>query len=101
MYSKCILIFTLFFLANGSISQAQVVRQAKSVDDSRLQWPAWQGSDTRPWTWWWWHGAAVNKTDIIRELEEMYDACIGGVCIVCLLDVQEDNAKSIPYLSKE
>ena len=66
-----------------------------------LDWPAVNRAATRPWTWWWWHGCAVSKEDITANLEALHQSGIGGVTIVCLLDVKDDQAKKLAYLSPE
>jgi hypothetical protein len=66
-----------------------------------LAWPEVNRPETRPWTWWWWHGSAVTKADITANLEAMQRSGIGGVSIVCLLDVRDEQAVKLRYLSKE
>jgi len=56
---------------------------------SKLTWPLVDHPETRPWTWWWWHGCAVTKADITTNLEALHRSGLGGVNIVCLLDVRE------------
>ncbi len=68
---------------------------------SRLAWPTIISSETRPWTWWWWPGNAVTKQDITANLEAFHKSGIGGVNIICLLDVQDDHARKLRYLSPE
>ncbi len=62
-------------------------------------WPVVRDAAAMPWTWWWWHGCAANKADITANLEALKESGIGGVTIVCLLDVKTDPAKKLPYLS--
>ena len=58
-------------------------------------------SQSRPWTWWWWHGSAVSKENITAELEEFHKSGIGGVTIVCLLDVKGQDVQRLQYLSPQ
>jgi len=73
----------------------------KAADPAELAWPSVERSETRPWTWWWWHGCAVTKADITANLDALQKSGIGGVSIVCLLDVKDDQARKLGYLSKE
>ncbi|MEI7898939.1 MAG: glycosyl hydrolase [bacterium] len=74
---------------------------AKVSRADELGWPAVKRAETRPWTWWWWHGCAVSKEDITANREALQKSGIGGVTIVCLLDVKDDQAKKLAYLSTE
>ena len=80
---------------------AQISPILKAADPVELAWPSMERSETRPWTWWWWHGCAVTKTDITANLKSLQKSGIGGVSIVCLLDVRDDQARKLGYLSKE
>lgn len=66
-----------------------------------LAWPEAGRPETKPWTWWWWHGSAVSQADITANLEALQRSGIGGVSIVCLLDVRDEQAVKLRYLSKE
>ena len=68
---------------------------------SPFDWPLVKTPETKPWTWWWWHGSAVTKKDITAELEKLHKSGIGGVNIVCLLDVKDDIAVKLEFLSEE
>ncbi len=68
---------------------------------SGLTWPLVKHCETKPWTWWWWHGCAVTKADITKNLEDMQRSGLGGVSIVCLLDVKDEGIVKLSYLSKE
>lgn len=51
-------------------------------------------------TRWWWYGCAVDKTEIVRELDFMLEANIGGVELQILYPVKPDGeVKNIEYLS--
>jgi hypothetical protein len=66
-----------------------------------LSWPAIERAETKPWTWWWWHGCAVSNEDISANLEALQKSGIGGVTIVCLLDVKDSESRKLGYLSPE
>ena len=68
---------------------------------TELAWPEIRRPETRPWTWWWWHGCAVTKADITANLEALHKSGMGGVNIVCLLDVRDDQAQRLGYLSPQ
>ena len=59
--------------------------------------------ETRGRTRWWWYGCAVDKEEIVRELDLMQEARIGGVELQILYPLQaDDEAKGIhnyEYLS--
>jgi len=54
---------------------------------------------------WWWFGAAVEKTELTRELRTMKSGGIGGVEIQPVyaleLDDPAKNFQNLPYLSKD
>ncbi|MCX6877939.1 MAG: glycosyl hydrolase [Verrucomicrobia bacterium] len=74
---------------------------APAAKAAALAWPEVSRPETRPWTWWWWHGSAVTKADITANLEALQRSGIGGVSIVCLLDVRDEQAVKLRYLSME
>ncbi|MBT4408972.1 MAG: hypothetical protein HOC82_03945, partial [Bacteroidetes bacterium] len=89
-------------IKNQSAKSSNVdISDDTSYTHSKLKWPVITGNEMRPWTWWWWHGAAVSKAEITRSLQEMHQSGIGGVCIVCLLDVNEKGVTKLRFLSKE
>lgn len=47
--------------------------------------------DARGYTRWWWFGCAVTHQEIIRELDFMQEAGIGGVELQILYPVEPDN----------
>lgn len=47
--------------------------------------------EARGRTRWWWYGCAVDKEEIVRELDLMLDAQIGGVELQILYPLQADN----------
>lgn len=56
-------------------------------------------------TRWWWYGGAVEKEELIRELDFMKEAQIGGVELQIMYPLEADNAekgiRNIDYLSPE
>ncbi|MCX6930549.1 MAG: glycosyl hydrolase, partial [Verrucomicrobia bacterium] len=76
-------------------------RTRAAMNHVPLAWPELSRPETKPWTWWWWHGSAVTKADITANLEALQRSGIGGVNIVCLLDVRDEHAVKLRYLSKE
>lgn len=54
---------------------------------------------------WWWFGAAIEKTELARELRTMKSGGIGGVEIQPVyaleLDDPAKNFRNLPYLSKD
>ena len=59
----------------------------------------------RGMTRWWWYGCAVTKEEIVRELDFMHAAHIGGVEVQILYPVTPDDPEAgvynIPYGSPE
>ena len=59
--------------------------------------------DTRPMMRWWWFGAAVEKPEILRELQQMKADGIGGAELAFVYpQVVDDPAKGLvnePFLS--
>lgn len=59
--------------------------------------------ETRGYTRWWWYGCAVEKDEILRELDMMKEAGIGGVEVQILYPIVADDSKkgiqNHPYLS--
>lgn len=56
----------------------------------RLQHPA---PSARNRTRWWWYGCAVEEAEIIRELDEMQAAGLGGIELQILYSLQADDPK--------
>ncbi|HTF29181.1 MAG TPA: glycosyl hydrolase, partial [Flavitalea sp.] len=65
---------------------------------SQPQWPA-TNNTMKPWTRWWWQGSAVNKTDLLYNLQEYKNAGLGGVEITPIYGVVGEEKKFINYLS--
>ena len=62
-------------------------------------------ADARGLTRWWWYGCAVTREEIVRELDFMQAAHIGGVEVQILYPVTPDDPEAgvynIPYGSPE
>ncbi len=91
----------LFAAANVA---AQALGQADSPEALRAGFAA-PPADARPMMRWWWFGAAVEKTELARELRAMKAGGIGGVEIQPVyaleLDDPAKNFRNLPYLSKD
>ncbi|MBN1291382.1 MAG: glycoside hydrolase, partial [Candidatus Latescibacteria bacterium] len=53
----------------------------------------------KPWTYWWWMGSAVDSTNITKNLEEYYEAGIGGVHIIPIYGAKGYEDRYIAYMS--
>jgi hypothetical protein len=60
-------------------------------------------NDSKPMMRWWWFGAAVEKPEILRELQQMKTDGIGGAELAFVypevLDDPAKNLKNLPFLS--
>ncbi len=60
-------------------------------------------ADAKPMMRWWWFGAAVEKPEILRELQQMKADGIGGAELAFVypevLDDPAKNLKNLPFLS--
>ncbi len=60
-------------------------------------------NEARPMVRWWWFGAAVEKPEILRELQQMKSDGIGGAELAfvypTVLDDPAHNLKNLPFLS--
>ncbi len=60
-------------------------------------------NDARPMVRWWWFGAAIDKTEILRELKQMKLDGIGGVELAFeypqVLNDPASNLENLPFLS--
>lgn len=67
---------------------------------AQLQWPA-VNNTMKPWTRWWWQGSAVDKTNLLYNLEEYKRAGLGGVEITPIYGIKGEESKFIPFLSPQ
>lgn len=63
-------------------------KYTKSEIQKQLQYPV---KEARGYTRWWWFGCAVEKDEIIHELDEMLEAGIGGVELQILYPIRADD----------
>lgn len=68
----------------------------------QLQFPR---KETRNRTRWWWYGCAVDRDELVRELDEIKNAGMGGVELQILYPLEADNEekgiKNYDYMSPE
>lgn len=61
--------------------------------------------ETRGKTRWWWYGCAVDRKELIRELDYMQEAGLGGVELQILYPLEADDEKqgiaNVDYMSPE
>lgn len=74
----------------------------KKEVQNRLLFPR---KETRGRTRWWWYGCAVDKSELVRELDEIEQAGLGGVELQILYPLQADDEqkgiKNYDYMSPE
>lgn len=74
--------------------------RTKALAEEQLLHPR---KETRGYTRWWWYGCAVEKEEILRELDYMQAAGFGGIEVQILYPVVADDSKkgirNHPYLS--
>lgn len=58
-------------------------------------------SENKPWTRWWWHGSAVDKENLKWNLDEIARVGFGGVEIIPIYGVKNNESKEIEYLSPQ
>ncbi len=56
---------------------------------------------SKPWTYWWWMGSAATKEDIKIQLQEFSASGIGGVHIIPIYGVQDNEQNDISFLSEK
>ena len=80
---------------------AQTKANAASARDMFLQTP----DDARPMVRWWWFGPAVQKAEILREMQQMKTDGIGGAELAFVYPMQLDDSsrgvRNLPFLSPE
>ncbi len=89
-------------------SSATAVAQQRGTPGSKNIAEIYQGfilppNDARPMVRWWWFGVAVDKSEILRELEQMRLDGIGGVELAFeypqVLNDPARNLENLPFLS--
>ncbi len=90
LFASCLRPTTLRAQAEDSIAQLRASFK-QPPDDCRIMMR------------WWWFGPAVTKPELLRELQQMKAAGIGGVEIATLYALDLDHAKlhNLTYLSDE
>ena len=68
--------------------------------DAQIKWPAITQT-AKPWARWWWEGSAVNKKDITANLQDYYDAGLGGMEITPIYGVHGYEKQFINFLSPQ
>uniref|UniRef100_UPI00321781AC glycosyl hydrolase n=1 Tax=uncultured Draconibacterium sp. TaxID=1573823 RepID=UPI00321781AC len=81
---------SLFFLFLFSFQSCQLVTDSEKSDNT-----------CKPWVYWWWMGSAVDKEDLKIQLNEFAESGVGGVHIVPIYGVQENDRNDIPFLSEK
>ena len=77
-----------------------LIFSACSQQQQKNGWPV-STNESKPWTRWWWMGNAVDKGNLIYELDEMKKVGIGGVEITSIYGVKGKEDRFIEYLSPE
>ena len=78
----------------AGIAFAEKLPVAKAFRPEKELYKTFANPDARhrPYVRWWWNGARVNEQEILRELDVMHKAGIGGVeinTIQCRADMAE------------
>jgi hypothetical protein len=92
----------LVFLAFGSCGQlSEKTAQKESDLFSNFQNPP---AEARPFVRWWWNGNRLQKEEIVRQLDVLHEAGIGGVEInpIAMPEEADDmGIESLIWISKE
>lgn len=85
--------FLARFLAVGLLATIGLAAAAPAITTAEL-WDKFvtPAADTRPFVRWWWNGGRVEEREILRQLDVLRDAGIGGV---------EINMIAMPTISAE
>ena len=101
---KTMLRFSLRILLVTALLRPMTLFSASSVVDLKQQFDNPPAQD-RPMVRWWWFGAAVEKSEILRELQQMKADNIGGAELAFVypevVDDAAKNLKNLPFLSPE
>src|SRR5438046_335954 len=67
---------------------------------AQIKWPAIT-QQTKPWARWWWEGSAVNKKDLTQNLQDYYNAGLGGMEVTPIYGVHGYEKQFISFLSPQ
>ena len=91
-------------LLSSAVAQQPATAQPPSLEQLRTLFLA-PPADARPMVRWWWFGTAVEKPEILRELQQMKADGIGGAELAFVypqvLDDPARGLKNLPFLSPE
>ena len=71
-----------------------------STSDAQIKWPVIT-QQAKPWARWWWEGSAVNKKDLTANLQDYYNAGLGGMEITPIYGVHGYEKQFINFLSPQ
>ncbi len=71
-----------------------------STSDAQIKWPAITQT-AKPWARWWWEGSAVNKKDLTANLQDYFNAGLGGMEITPIYGVHGYEKQFINFLSPQ
>lgn len=70
------------------------------ISQAQIKWPTIT-QESKPWARWWWEGSAVDKKNITANLQDYYDAGLGGMEITPIYGVEGYEKQFIDFLSPE
>ena len=92
---------TLAVATSFAVAQAPKADSIQALEQGFMNPP----DAARPMVRWWWFGAAVVKPEILRELQQMKAAGVGGAELAFVyaevLDDPAKGLKNLPFLSTE
>src|SRR5262245_16246550 len=84
----------------GSGVLAAEINSPPTPLEAAAEWPT-PTNVSKPWTRWWWLGSAVDAKDLTRLIATYDAAGLGGVEITSIYGVQGQDARELPFLSKQ
>lgn len=70
------------------------------VSSAQIKWPAIT-QQTKPWARWWWEGSAVDKKNLTQNLQDYYNAGLGGMEVTPIYGVHGYEKQFINFLSPQ
>ena len=67
---------------------------------AQIKWPSIT-QQTKPWARWWWEGSAVDRKNLTSNLQDYYNAGLGGMEITPIYGVHGYENKFINFLSPQ